>query len=86
MEVKAYAVKEQGAALEPMTIERRAPGSEDVLVELQYCGSFHGSVQDRLAPLGYRIRLADFLPGACSLRLPLYSYARGAEAPSNSKA
>jgi len=41
MEVKAYAVQEQGAALEPITIERRAPGPEDVLVELQYCGICH---------------------------------------------
>ncbi len=41
MEVKAYAVREQGSALEPMTIERRAPGPEDVLVELMYCGICH---------------------------------------------
>jgi uncharacterized zinc-type alcohol dehydrogenase-like protein len=41
VEVKAYAMKAEGQQLEPMSIERRAPGSEDVLVELKYCGICH---------------------------------------------
>jgi uncharacterized zinc-type alcohol dehydrogenase-like protein len=41
MEVKAYAIPEQGAPLEPWTFERREPGPEEVLVELHYCGICH---------------------------------------------
>lgn len=41
MEVKAYAVMAQGQPLEPIVIERREPGPEDVLVELSYCGICH---------------------------------------------
>jgi uncharacterized zinc-type alcohol dehydrogenase-like protein len=41
MEVKAYAIKAEGQGLEPLTIERREPGPEEVLVELMYCGICH---------------------------------------------
>ncbi len=41
MEVKAYAIKAEGEPLVPFTIERRAPGAEDVLIELMYCGICH---------------------------------------------
>lgn len=41
MEVKAYAVQTEGQRLEPFTVERRAPGPEEVLVELLYCGICH---------------------------------------------
>jgi uncharacterized zinc-type alcohol dehydrogenase-like protein len=41
VEVKAYAVKAEGQALEPFTVERREPDPEEVLVELSYCGICH---------------------------------------------
>jgi uncharacterized zinc-type alcohol dehydrogenase-like protein len=41
MEVKAYAIQAQGQPLEPFTVTRRAPGAEDVLIELMYCGICH---------------------------------------------
>lgn len=41
MEIMAYAVRKEGAALEPITIERRSPGPEEVLLELMYCGICH---------------------------------------------
>ena len=41
MEVKAYAVTAEGKGLEPITIERREPGPDEVLVELMYCGICH---------------------------------------------
>ena len=41
MEVKAYAVMAEGEELKPFTVERRAPGAEEVLVELMYCGICH---------------------------------------------
>ncbi len=41
MQAKAYALAAEGGLLEPCTIERRAPGPEDVLVELLYCGICH---------------------------------------------
>jgi uncharacterized zinc-type alcohol dehydrogenase-like protein len=41
MEVKAYAIAAEGEPLKPYTVERRDPGPEDVLVELQYCGICH---------------------------------------------
>jgi len=41
MEVKAYAIKAAGQKLEPFTVERRAPGAEEVLLELMYCGICH---------------------------------------------
>lgn len=44
MEVKAYAIHAQGQPLEPFTIIRRAPGAEDVLIELMYCGICHTDV------------------------------------------
>jgi uncharacterized zinc-type alcohol dehydrogenase-like protein len=41
MEVKAYAVMAEGEPVVPFTVERRAVGPEDVMVELQYCGICH---------------------------------------------
>ena len=41
MEAKAYAILAEGQPLEPFTVERRAPGPEDVLIELMYCGICH---------------------------------------------
>ena len=41
MEARAYAITAEGGKLEPFSIERRAPGPEDVLVELLYCGICH---------------------------------------------
>jgi uncharacterized zinc-type alcohol dehydrogenase-like protein len=41
VEVNAYAIKAQGQKLEPFTVERRAPGPEEVLLELMYCGICH---------------------------------------------
>jgi uncharacterized zinc-type alcohol dehydrogenase-like protein len=41
MEVKAYAIKAEGQPLEPFTVERPAPGPEEVLLELMYCGICH---------------------------------------------
>jgi uncharacterized zinc-type alcohol dehydrogenase-like protein len=44
MEVKAYAIQGEGQRLEPFTVERRAPGAEEVLVELMYCGICHSDL------------------------------------------
>jgi uncharacterized zinc-type alcohol dehydrogenase-like protein len=41
MEIKAYAVTAEGRPLEPFTVERREPGTGEVLVELLYCGICH---------------------------------------------
>lgn len=41
MEVKAYAMKAEGQPLEPISIERRSPGPEEVLVNLMFCGICH---------------------------------------------
>ncbi len=41
MNVNAYAVRAEGQALEPITIERREPGVGEVLVELMFCGICH---------------------------------------------
>lgn len=41
VQAKGYAVPEQGAPLEPFTFERREPGPDEVLVQLQYCGICH---------------------------------------------
>ncbi len=41
MEVNAYAVMAEGQGLEPLTIERREPGPDEVLVELMFCGICH---------------------------------------------
>lgn len=41
MDVKAYAVMTEGGSLEPITIQRREPGAEEVLVELLFCGICH---------------------------------------------
>ena len=38
MQSKAYAIMAEGEKLVPMTIERRDPEAEDVLLELMYCG------------------------------------------------
>lgn len=44
MQIKAYAVKEEGGKLEPYTLERRAPGAEDVLIQLSHCGICHSDL------------------------------------------
>jgi len=41
VDVKAYAMQAEGQPLEPTSIERRSPGPEEVLVELNYCGICH---------------------------------------------
>jgi uncharacterized zinc-type alcohol dehydrogenase-like protein len=40
----AYAAATAGAPLAPTTIERRAPGPDDVLLELLYCGICHSDL------------------------------------------
>jgi uncharacterized zinc-type alcohol dehydrogenase-like protein len=44
MEVKAYAIKAEGQSLEPFTVQRRAPGDEEVLLELMFCGICHSDL------------------------------------------
>ncbi|MEP5837519.1 MAG: NAD(P)-dependent alcohol dehydrogenase [Marinobacter sp.] len=44
MQVKAYAIQAEGQKLEPFTVERKEPGSEDVLIELMYCGICHSDL------------------------------------------
>lgn len=40
--VNAYAAASAGTPLAPTTIERRALGPHDVLIEITYCGICHG--------------------------------------------
>ncbi len=40
----AYAAAEASAPLGPHTIERRAPGPEDVLIDIAYCGVCHSDI------------------------------------------
>ncbi|WP_149275793.1 NAD(P)-dependent alcohol dehydrogenase [Pareuzebyella sediminis] len=41
---KAYGAKTKDANLEPMQIERREPGSDDVKIEILYCGICHSDI------------------------------------------
>jgi uncharacterized zinc-type alcohol dehydrogenase-like protein len=38
LSAKGYAISGPTAALEPFEFERRDPGPEDVLIEIEYCG------------------------------------------------
>ena len=40
----AYAAATAGAPLAPFTIERRAPGAHDVLIDILYCGVCHSDI------------------------------------------
>lgn len=42
--VRAYAAKSAAAALEPFTIERRAPGSHEVQIDILFCGVCHSDI------------------------------------------
>ncbi len=44
MKVKAYAAAGVGAQLAPFVIERREPRSEDVLIDIEYCGVCHSDI------------------------------------------
>lgn len=44
MIVKAYAAQDARSALVPFEIERRAPGAEDVQIEILYCGVCHSDL------------------------------------------
>jgi len=41
---KAYAAQSATSPLEPLTIERRAPGPHDVVIDIAYCGVCHSDV------------------------------------------
>jgi alcohol dehydrogenase (NADP+) len=41
---KAYAAQDPRSALAPFDIERRAPGADDVLIEVLYCGVCHSDL------------------------------------------
>ena len=41
---RAYAVRAPGARLEPFTLERRAPGAHDVVIDVDFCGICHSDV------------------------------------------
>jgi uncharacterized zinc-type alcohol dehydrogenase-like protein len=44
MQVKAYSAASESAPLEPTTIERRAVGANDVLIEIKYAGICHSDI------------------------------------------
>lgn len=44
MKVPAYGTPGPRSQLGPMTIERRGPGPDDVLIEIQYCGVCHSDI------------------------------------------
>jgi len=44
MKVKAYAAPDAGAPLAPITIERRAVGANDVLINIEYAGICHSDI------------------------------------------
>jgi uncharacterized zinc-type alcohol dehydrogenase-like protein len=44
LQVKAYAAAAMAAPLSPLTIERREPGTRDVLVDILYCGICHSDL------------------------------------------
>lgn len=44
MSVKAYGVTDKSAPMAPLTIERRAPGAEDVEIRILFCGVCHSDL------------------------------------------
>lgn len=44
MKVKGYAAQSAKVALEPYSFERREPGDNDVVVDIQYCGICHTDI------------------------------------------
>jgi len=44
IKTKAYAATASGKNLEPIEIERRAPGATDVLIKIKFCGVCHSDV------------------------------------------
>lgn len=44
IKTKAYAATGPGAELEPLEIERREPGPNDVLIDIKFCGICHSDV------------------------------------------
>src|ERR671918_659283 len=44
MKVHGYAAKQAKAPLEPYSFERREPGNNDVVIDIQYCGICHTDI------------------------------------------
>lgn len=44
IKVKGYAASKAKAQLEPYSFERRQPGKQDVLIDIQYCGICHSDI------------------------------------------
>jgi len=44
MQTRAYAAYSPSSALAPFTLERRAPGAQDVAIEILYCGVCHSDL------------------------------------------
>ena len=44
IKAKAYAAQDERSALSPFAIERRAPGANDVQIEILYCGVCHSDL------------------------------------------
>ncbi|MDH4194570.1 MAG: NAD(P)-dependent alcohol dehydrogenase, partial [Nitrospirota bacterium] len=42
--ITGYAALQAGAALEPFTFERRPVGSNDVRIQISYCGVCHSDI------------------------------------------
>ena len=52
MTTKAYGAPTANTALEPMAIQRRAPGAQDVQIEIAYCGVCHSDLHTVRAEWG----------------------------------
>jgi len=44
LQVKGYAVSSAKSPLAPWTFERRAPGANDILLDILYCGICHTDI------------------------------------------
>ena len=44
MKVKGYAAQSAKATLAPFSFERREPGENDIVVDIQYCGICHTDI------------------------------------------
>ena len=50
--IPAYAAREAKAPLVPFTITRRAPGPDDVVIDIRYCGVCHSDIHQARAEWG----------------------------------